>query len=490
MPAVVADTLIGGQWVGAADRIDVTDPADVAVVVATVPALTGLDVVAAFDAASLGFAEWSARSAFDRADVLRRAAGLVRDRAASIAADVSAENGKTIAEATGETLKAADFLDYYAGMARESHGALLHDARPNHRAMVRRQPLGIVLAITPWNDPLLTPARKVAPALMCGNAVVLKPATETPLSGLHLARALHDAGLPAGALNVVTGRSGAIGDALLDDARIAAVTFTGSNAVGEALRARVAVRNVRFQAELGGKNATVVLADADLDTAAAGIVAASFGQAGQRCTATSRVIVDRPIAGELVRRLVERVRALRIGPPVDANTQIGPLVSVTHRASVAAFVDRAVADGAEVASGGRPPESHDLARGCYYEPTIVTGVSADMEIWREEVFGPVVAVMLVDGLDAAIDAVNDSEYGLSAAIYTNRLDAAEHFADRVDCGQIAINTATSGWDVHMPFGGFRRSGSAFKEQGTGAVNFYTKVKTVAIHLPPRVGGGA
>lgn len=490
MPAVVADTLIGGQWVGAADRIDVTDPADVAVTVATIPALTPLDVRAAYGAATHGFAAWSARSAFDRSDVLRRAAWLVRERATSIAADVSAENGKTLAEATGETLKAADFLEYYAGMAREPHGALLHDARPNHRAMVRRQAIGVVLAITPWNDPLLTPARKVAPALMCGNAVVLKPATETPLSGLHLARALHDAGLPAGALNVVTGRSAAISDALLDDPRIAAVTFTGSNAVGEAMRSRVATRNVRFQGELGGKNATVVLADADLDGAAGGVVAASFGQAGQRCTSTSRVIVDRPVADEFVERLVARVRELRIGPPTDAATQIGPLVSLGHRASVAGFVERAVTAGAELVTGGQPPHSDDLRRGCYYEPTVVTGVSASMEIWRDEVFGPVIAVMVVDGLDAAIAAVNDSEYGLSAAIYTNRLDAAEHFADRVDCGQIAINTATSGWDVHMPFGGFRRSGSPFKEQGTEAIAFYTKVKTIAIHLPVHAGSGA
>lgn len=288
-------------------------------------------------------------------------------------------------------------------------------------------------------------------------------------------------------LNVVTGRTPVIADALIDDPRIAAVTFTGSNAVGETLRARVAARNVRFQGELGGKNASVVLADADLDVAVDGVVAASFGQAGQRCTATSRVIVDRAVAGELLDRLV--VCSLRVGAPADDATNVGPLVSPGHRDSVAGFVERAVGAGAAVAAGGGVPGGDDHRHGCYFAPTVITGVTPDMEIWRDEVFGPVVVVREVDGLDEAIDAANDSEFGLSAAVYTNRLDAAERFVDEVDCGQIAVNTSTSGWDVHLPFGGFRRSGSAFKEQGDEAIAFYTKVKTVAIHVPPTTRGG-
>jgi acyl-CoA reductase-like NAD-dependent aldehyde dehydrogenase len=476
------EVLSGGRWIGAEDWCDVTNPADVRVTVARVPALTPEQVTATYDAAQRGFAAWRRTSPFRRAEVLRRAAALLRERTVEIARDVVAENGKTSAEATGETGKAADFLEYYAGLARDSYGTLLHDARPGTRASVQREPLGVVLAITPWNDPLLTPARKLAPALMCGNAVVLKPATETPLSGLHLARALHDAGIPAGVVNVVTGRIGQIAEALVDDPRIAAVTFTGSNEVGERLRLRTASRNVRFQAEMGGKNATVVLADADLDAAVTGIVAAAFGQAGERCTATSRVLVHRDVYDDLLKSLLARLDTVRLGSGDDAGTTMGPLVSEGHRAAVLDFVRGAVDQGATLVTGGTVPEDEPLRRGCFVEPTVLTDVTSDMDIWRQEVFGPVVVVRAVDGLDAAIEAVNDSDFGLAAAVYTDSLTAALRFTDEVDCGQVAVNTTTSGWDVHHPFGGFRQSGSPFKEQGEEAVRFYTRVKTVAIHL--------
>jgi len=468
VPAV--EVLSGGRWIGAEEWCDVANPADSRVTVARVPALSPAQVTATYDAAQRGFAKWRRTSPFRRADILRAAATAVRDRTAEIARDVVAENGKTIAEATGETGKAADFLDYYAGLARDAYGSLLHDARPDTRASVQREPIGVVLAITPWNDPLLTPARKLAPALMCGNAVVLKPATETPLSGLHLVRALHDAGIPAGVVNVVTGRTAQIADALVADERIAAITFTGSNEVGERLRVRTAQRNIRFQAEMGGKNATVVLADADLDAAVAGIVAAAFGQAGQRCTATSRVLVHHDIYDDLLTKLID---AIRLG------VTMGPLISRGHRASVLDVISHAVEQGATLVTGGTVPED---AYGCVISPAVLTHVTADMDIWRQEVFGPVIAMSTVDGLDDAIAAVNDSDFGLAAAIYTDSLTAAMRFADEVDCGQVAVNTTTSGWDVHHPFGGFRQSGSPFKEQGEEAVRFYTRVKTVAVHL--------
>lgn len=470
------EVLSGGRWIGAEDWCDVANPADVRVTVARVPALTPAQVTATYDAAQHGFAQWRRTSPFRRAEILRRAAGILRERTAEIAGDVVAENGKTLAEATGETGKAADFLEYYAGLARDSYGSLLHDARPGTRASVQREPLGVVLAITPWNDPLLTPARKLAPALMCGNAVVLKPATETPLSGLHLARALHDAGMPAGVVNVVTGRIGQIADAIVDDPRIAAVTFTGSNEVGERLRLRTASRNVRFQAEMGGKNATVVLADADLDAAVTGIVAAAFGQAGERCTATSRVLVHQDVYDDLLKSLLARLDSVKLG------TTMGPLVSEGHRTSVLHHVRHAVEQGATLVTGGSIPEEDQFRHGCFVRPTVLTDVTSDMDIWRQEVFGPVVAMRVVDGLDDAIAAVNDSDFGLAAAVYTDSLTAALRFTDEVDCGQVAVNTTTSGWDVHHPFGGFRQSGSPFKEQGEEAVRFYTRVKTVAIHL--------
>ncbi|BBH71106.1 aldehyde dehydrogenase [Actinoplanes sp. OR16] len=478
MPVRSMETLAGGCWRGADDWIDVYDPADVTAPVVRVPSLSAADVTAIYAAAQSGFTVWRAVNAIERSKILSAAAVLLRVRAAEIAEAIVTENGKTLAEARVEAEKAADFFEYYAGAGRQDYGALIHDARPDTRAGYQREPLGVVLAITPWNDPLITPARKLAPALAAGNAVVLKPASETPTSGLHLARALHDAGLPAGVINVVTGRTGEISDALLDDPRIAAVSFTGGNEVGEALRVRLARRGVRFQSELGGKNASVVLAGANLEKAAAAVVAASFGQAGQRCTATSRVLVDRPIAEEFLVLLRSRISALRVGSGRAEGTNVGPLVSPAHQASVLRAIEGAVKQGARLELGGEELPG----AGCFVTPAILTGVTPDMDVWREEVFGPVLAVRVIDGLDEAIAAVNDTRYGLAAAIFTDSLAAANRFLAEADCGQIAVNTTTSGWDVHQPFGGFRESGSPFKEQGPEAVRFYTKVKTFAVHF--------
>jgi aldehyde dehydrogenase (NAD+) len=475
------ETLSGGEWVGATDWVDVFDPADVREPAARVPAMTAQDVTRAYDAAQRGLGTWRGMSAIARARILFGAAAALRERIAVIADAVSTENGKTLAEARGEVEKAADFFEYYAGLAREPYGNLIHDPRPNTRTSFQREPVGIVLAITPWNDPVITPARKLAPALVCGNAVVIKPATQTPMSALHLARALHDAGLPAGVLNVVTGRTSQLSDALLDDARIAALTFTGSNEVGESLRLRLAHRNVRFQAELGGKNATVVLADANLESAASAIMTAGFGQAGERCTATSRVLVDRTVYPAFTRILRAKLATVTLGPGRAAGTTIGPLVSPDHRDSVLGDIASAVKQGARIEAGGGAPVDERLAHGCYVEPTILADVTPEMDVWRHEIFGPVLILRPVDGLDQAIAEVNDSPYGLSAAVFTADLGAALRFSDEVDCGQIAVNTTTSGWDVHQPFGGFRDSGSPFKEQGAEALHFYTRVKTVAIH---------
>ncbi|MEU5278229.1 aldehyde dehydrogenase family protein [Streptomyces asoensis] len=476
------ETLVGGEWTASAEWIDVLDPADLRTPVARVPALTAADVTRAFDHAGRAFAVWRRTSPFERARVLTDAARLIRDRVEEIAADVTAENGKTLAEATGETLKAADFLEYYAGLARQGYGTLLHDVRPHHRTHTQREPIGVILVISPWNDPLITPARKLAPLLAAGNAAVFKPATDTPVSGLHFARALHDAGLPPGVLNVVTGRTAEIEEALLDDPRIVGVTFTGSNAVGDRIRRRLVGRNVRFQGELGGKNASVVLGDADLRAAAKAVVAAAFGQAGQRCTATSRVVVERPVYEEFTRLLVAGVEALRTGPGSDPATTLCPLSGPRQRDSVLADLAKAVGQGATVLTGGRVDTGGERAHGCYVEPTVLADVTPDMAVWREEVFGPVLVLRAVDGFDAAVEAVNDSGYGLAAAVFTRDLAFAHRFADEAECGQVAVNTTTTGWDVHLPFGGFHDSGTAYKEQGDEVLRFSTRVKTVAVHF--------
>jgi aldehyde dehydrogenase (NAD+) len=482
MSSAILGNLLDGEWAtaGGDGEIPVTDPSNVESTVAVVPAMNADEIAAVYDAAERGAAVWRHTRPLQRAAVMTGAARLLRERADSIARELVSEMGKTLAEATVEVGKAADFLEYYASMARLPLGVELADARPHVNVAVRNEPVGIVLLITPWNDPLLTPARKLAPALFAGNAVILKPATETPVVSLRLAEALHDAGLPAGVLGTVTGRASRISGALLGDPRLAAVSFTGSTSVGLQLHRDLAGRNVRLQTEMGGKNASAVLADADIDLAAETIVAASFGQAGQRCTATSRVIVDRRVIDELLPKLVEGARRPRLGPGLAEGTNIGPVVSRKHQSEVIEHLDRARTEGAEILAGGGAPDAPELAGGCYVEPTVISGVTREMSIWRDEVFGPAIAVIACDGIEEAVELVNDSVYGLSAAVFTRDIGAAAYFEEYVNTGQVSVNLPTSGWDVHHPFGGFLDSGSPFKEQGLEALRFYTRVKTVAV----------
>ena len=353
---------------------------------------------------------------------------------------------------------------------------------PDRRAtltMTRREPAGIVLAITPWNDPLLTPARKLAPALIAGNAVILKPASETPLVALHLARALNDAGLPAGALSTVTGRGSVVVPTLLEHTDIKAISFTGSTETGMAIRAATAHRNIRLQNEMGGKNASVICADADLDNAVSVVVQAAFAQAGQRCTATSRLLVARAVHDEVVIQLVAACEQLRLGPGTDPTTGMGPLVSRAQQANVLRAIGQACEQGAKVACGGGAPEGA-LSRGCYVQPTVLSDVTPEMAVWREEIFAPCLRVCL--RLAGRGGHPADERLRLRARrrnIHQGSGNEPPLFAE-ADAGQIAVNLATSGWDVHIPFGGFRDSGSAFKEQGIEALHFYTRTKVVSI----------
>ncbi|WP_251453897.1 aldehyde dehydrogenase family protein [Microbacterium sp. Marseille-Q6648] len=479
MSTNVEPNLVGGRFTidAAGEPIEVRDPATGALV-GRVPAMDASDVDAVLTAAVQGARTWRTTGQLDRGRVLLDAAALIRQDAASLAELIVTEMGKTLAEARGEVGKAAEFFEFYGGLGRAPFGELIPDARPGTFALQRREPVGVVLLITPWNDPLLTPARKMAPALVAGNAVVIKPATETPLITLRLAEILHRAGLPAGALGTVTGRGSVIGDALAADPRLAAVSFTGSTEVGLGLQRKLAGSGIRVQTEMGGKNAAVVLADADLDLAVPVLMAGAFGQAGQRCTATSRLIVDRAIADEVRSRLAAAVEGLRVGAGGAAGTDVGPVVSRTAQRDIRSLVEAGLADGAEIVS--RAALTEGLAeRGCFVEPLFLS-VDRENTLWREEVFGPVLGMIVVDGIDEAIEAVNDSAYGLSSAVYTRSLDAAFRFIDGVDTGQVSVNQPTSGWDIHQPFGGFKQSGSAFKEQGLEALHFYTRVKTAAV----------
>jgi acyl-CoA reductase-like NAD-dependent aldehyde dehydrogenase len=473
--------LVDGTWrASAAERwVEVRNPADQREVVAEVPAMGPPDVDAVFDAAVRALPGWAQTSPIARGRILISAAHLLRERRDEVARDLSREMGKTLAEALVEVAKSADLLEYCGGLGRAPQGDVLADERLGARAWTVHEPIGVVLAICPWNDPLLTPARKLGPALIAGNVVVLKPASDTPVVALHLARALADAGLPAGVLGTVTGPARELGDSLVEQRALAGVSFTGSNEVGEQLRRQLAGRNVKLLAELGGKNATVVLEDADVELAAGTIAAAAFAQAGQRCTATSRLILERGVFDELLDKLAAHARELTVGDPLDPDTTMGPLVSPAQQRTVTGFVERAVAAGAAVITGAEPLPA-DLAHGCFSAPKVLRDVDPSMEIWTEEVFGPVLVVTAVEDFEQALARVNDSPFGLAASVFTGNVRRALAFSEGVTAGQVSINLPTTGWDVHMPFGGFKASGSGLKEQGLEGLSFYRRTKTVAM----------
>jgi aldehyde dehydrogenase (NAD+) len=467
------------------EALQIRDPADQRSVVAEVPAMSAEEVAKTYERAREGFdgagrgGGWGRTNPLDRAAVLSAGADLIRANATDGAVTLVKENGKTLAEARVEVTKTADFLDYYASFARQPWGEILADARSGTQTTVRTEPVGVVLAITPWNDPLITPARKLGPALISGNAVVIKPASQTPIIVQWLAALLQQAGLPDGVLQVVTGRNREISQTLLGHPELDAVTFTGSDEVGGQLRRVLSDRNIRLQTETGGKNASVVLADADLELAATTVAAAAFAQAGQRCTATSRLIVQSAVAPALLERLQARVGACVLGPGLDPATTLGPLATPGQRDGVLEHIDRARSEGGDVIAGGSKPADEALRHGCYVEPTLVS-VHPGQSLWRDEVFGPVLAICTASGFEDAVRLSNDSSYGLSAAVFTSDLRRAGEFIDRAEAGQVAVNLPTSGWDVHHPFGGFRESGSAFKEQGVPGLRFYTRVKTAAV----------
>ena len=477
--------LIGGRWVAASDDewFERRNPADTDEVIGRFPAMSAADAERALEAATAATKPWRDTGLLERGNTLIRAANLLRERIEDVARAVALEMGKTLAEAKTEVASSANFFEYFGGLARRPFGHLLADRRPNTRAWTQLEPLGVVLLITPWNDPVATPARKLAPALLAGNTVILKPAPQTPLAAHNLLRVLDDAGLPDGVVNMVTGPPEAVAAPLLSSDAVAGVSFTGSTAVGRHLGRELGGRSTRLQTEMGGKNAVLLLGDAPLESAIDAIVSAGCGQAGQRCTATSRVLVDSSILDPVTERLAERLQQMRVGPGLDEDTEVGPLVTEEHLGKVLESIEASGADGAELVVGGSRLDGDGYERGHFLKPTVVSGVRSGTRTWNEEIFGPVVSVTEVSSLDEGIQMTNDSRYGLSASIFTRDLTAAHRFADEVDAGQVGINLPTTGWDVHVPFGGFKESGSPFKEHGVEGLQFYTRVKSVALGLP-------
>lgn len=457
------------------------NPADTREVIGEFPVVARDEVVAAVEAASQAFPLWKGTSAAARALHLFAAANLFRERAEEIARDITREVGKTIKESRAEVANTANFFEYYAGFGRQPQGDNLPDERPGVFTYTRREPLGVIGLITPWNDPLLTTARKLAPALIAGNTVVVKPAPDTPLATYRLAEVFMEAGLPGGVINTVGGDASMIGEVLMSHPAVQGISFTGSTSVGKELVLRAGERSgLRLQAEMGGKNATLVLDDADFEAAAETILAGAFAQGGQRCTATSRVVVTEEAHEPLMKALVERVEKIRVGNGLDDDTGMGALVNQRQLEKTLRAVDRGEADGATVVAGGSRLQGSGYDNGYFFAPTVLDGVAPDAWVAQEEIFGPVLSVLTASGLKEGVEIVNSSAYGLSASIFTESLAASHYFADNVEAGNVAVNLPTAGWGVHLPFGGFKDSGSPFKEQGREALQFYSRVRTVAM----------
>jgi aldehyde dehydrogenase (NAD+) len=469
---------IAGSWRAPAvdDYVDDRNPARPDELVARVPLSTHDDVEAAVAAAHAAFPAWKKTSAVKRGEILVRAAAALRERAEELAQLMTREQGKTLAESRGEVARAAQFWSWMGHQGGAIQGTTAPTEADEVSALVLREPLGPVALITPWNFPVNIPSWKLASALVCGNSVVLKPAQQTAGCAAILVEALDAAGMPPGVVNLVLGSGRAIGGPLATDARIKAISFTGSTEVGLALNAQAAAQGKKVQCEMGGHNAVIVLADADLEKAAKGCVAAAFGTTGQRCTAARRILAERAIVEPLTALLLEETRKLTVGPGEDPASDIGPLVDAAARDDVLAQIERARQEGATVLAGGEVPGG-ELAQGAYLQPTLLGCVTQGMTITTEEVFGPVLPIVAVDSYDEAIAHATATRYGLSSSIYTRDQRTIMRFLHETDTGVVHVNKPPIGGEAHLPFGGLKESSVGPKEMGA-AVEFFTQTKTV------------
>jgi aldehyde dehydrogenase (NAD+) len=473
--------LIGGQWLPAASGKTTLNlnPADHSDVVGAFPSSRAEDVALAVAAAKKAFATWRLVPAPKRAEILVRAGLLLQERKEKYARDMTREMGKVLAETRGDVQEAIDEAFYVAGEGRRLFGVTTPSELQNKFAMSVRMPVGVVGLITPWNFPMAIPSWKLFPALVAGNTCVIKPASDTPLSVYNLVQALVDAGLPPGVVNLVCGSGSATGMALLEHKDVRAISFTGSSEVGSLVGQRAAATFKPVSLEMGGKNAQIVLNDANLDLALDGGLWGSFGTTGQRCTATSRILLQKGIAADFTARFVARAKALKIGNGLDESIEVGPQVNAGQIETSTKYVEIALAEGAKILAGGHPLTSGAYAKGTFFEPTVLGGVTPAMRIAREEVFGPVVSLIEFDTFEQAIEIANSIDYGLSTALYTKDVNRAFAAIRDLEAGITYINAPTIGAEVHLPFGGVKQTGNGHRE-GLGAIDFFTTWKAVYV----------
>jgi acyl-CoA reductase-like NAD-dependent aldehyde dehydrogenase len=474
--------LIDGEWVPSVsgELFENRNPADTADLIGVFQQSGPEDAARAVEAARRAYEHWRLVPAPKRAELLFAVAQRLTEQKEALARDMTREMGKVLDETRGDVQEAIDMTYFIAGEGRRQYGQTVPSELRDKFAMSIRQPVGVAAIITPWNFPMAIPSWKIIPALVCGNTVVFKPATLTPLSALNFVRILEEAGLPRGVVNLVTGGGGAVGNALLVNDAVRIVSFTGSTEVGRTVSAQASPSFKKVHLEMGGKNVIMVMDDAHLELAVEGCLWGGFGTSGQRCTAASRVVVHEKVYKAFLEQFVARAAALRVGDGLDPSTQMGPSVSRGQLDTVVKYVDIGRQEGARLACGGRALESGSYARGFFHEPTIFADVAPSMRIAQEEIFGPVVSVIPCKSFEEAVAIGNGVQYGLSASIYTRDVNRAFAAMRDMDTGIFYVNAPTIGAEVHLPFGGTKATGNGHREAGTAALDVFSEWKSVYV----------
>ncbi|MGA8013538.1 MAG: aldehyde dehydrogenase family protein [Candidatus Acidiferrales bacterium] len=479
---------INGEWVEcrSGKAIENRNPANTEELVGMFPASGAEDVNAAVEAAKTAYKKWRLTPAPKRAEILFRAAEILVARKEDYSREMTREMGKVLAETRGDVQEAIDMTYLMAGEGRRQFGHTTPSELPNKFAMAVRSPIGVAGMITPWNFPMAIPSWKAMPALICGNTVVIKPAEDTPLSTYNLTQVLAEAGLPPGVLNVVFGLGPDAGGPILDHPDVGLVSFTGSTEVGRIVSQACAPTFKKCHLEMGGKNIIIVMDDANLELAIEGAVWGGFGTSGQRCTAASRVAVQKGVYREFVEKFVAHVKSLKVGDGLDAATQMGPCINEQQLQTVMKYVGIGSGEGARLSTGGHRLETGAHARGWFHEPTVFTDCDPKMRICQEEIFGPVVSVIPFDTFDDALSIANGVNYGLSAAIYTRNVNHAFRAQRDLETGIVYVNAPTIGAETHLPFGGTKNTGNGHREAGLAALDFYSEWKTVYVDYSDRL----
>ena len=467
---------INGEWVdsGTGETFDDVNPATLEPIAKLQKASID-DVSRAVESAENAFDSWSSTPAPLRGKILFRAARMLEERKEELSRLMTQEMGKVLKEARGDVQEAIDMTWYAAGEGRRLLGETTPSELPDKFCMTIRRPIGVVGLITPWNFPLAIPSWKIMPALICGNTIVFKPASDTPLLSIELVKILNEAGLPKGVLNLVMGEGSTVGAAIVHHKNIRAISFTGSVETGKWVMSEAGKDMKRVSLELGGKNPIIVMDDADLELAIDGVLWGAFGTTGQRCTAASRVIVHEKILPAFQKRLIERTKKLKLGNGLDESTDVGPVINNSQLQKIAKYVDIGKKEGAKLALGGKTAKP---LPGYFFEPTIFSDVSPDMRIAQEEIFGPVLSIISTCCFDEAIDIANSVEYGLSSSIYTENIKNAFRAIEKLETGITYINAPTIGAEIHLPFGGTKSTGNGTREAGTTAIEEFSEIKAV------------